>query len=80
MFPRYKRNILATNMKTVLDIAVYFQEQGYKEMKMVVGSDRVAEFNKLLTTYNGKDARHGFYDFDNIQVISAGDETQTQKA
>ena len=73
MFPRYKRNILATNMKTVLDIAVYFQEQGYKEMKMVVGSDRVAEFNKLLTTYNGKDARHGFYDFDNIQVISAGD-------
>ena len=73
MFPRYKRNILATNMKTVLDIAVYFHEQGYKELNMVVGSDRVAEFKKLLTTYNGKDARHGFYDFDNIQIFSAGD-------
>ena len=73
MFPRYKRNILATNMKTVLDIAVYFHEQGYKELNMVVGSDRVAEFKKLLTTYNGKDARHGFYDFDTIQIFSAGD-------
>ena len=74
MFPKHKRNIVANNkLKTALDIAVYFHEQGYKELNMVVGSDRVAEFQKLLKTYNGQEKRHGFYDFDNIQVFSAGD-------
>ena len=74
MFPKHKRNIVANNkLKTALDIAVYFHEQGYKELNMVVGSDRVAEFQKLLKTYNGLEKRQGFYDFDNIQVFSAGD-------
>ena len=40
---------------------------------MVVGSDRVDEFDKLLNNYNGEQARHGFYGFDDIKVISAGD-------
>ena len=74
MFPKHKRNIIANNkLKTVLDIAVYFHEQGYVELNMVVGSDRVAEFKKLLTTYNGQEKRHGFYDFDTIQIFSAGE-------
>jgi len=74
MFPKHKRNIIANNkLKTVLDIAVYFHQQGYKELNMVVGSDRVAEFKKLLTTYNGQEKRHGFYDFDTIQIFSAGE-------
>ena len=74
MFPKHKRNIIANNkLKTVLDIAVYFHQQGYVELNMVVGSDRVAEFKKLLTTYNGQEKRHGFYDFDTIQIFSAGE-------
>ena len=74
MFPKHKRNIIANNkLKTVLYIAVYFHEQGYVELNMVVGSDRVAEFKKLLTTYNGQEKRHGFYDFDTIQIFSAGE-------
>ena len=36
---------------------------------MVVGSDRVQDFKKLLQTYNGEE-KHGFYDFDNIDVVS----------
>ena len=40
---------------------------------MVVGSDRVNEFNKLLSAYNGVDARHGKYDYKTIEVVSAGD-------
>ena len=40
---------------------------------MVVGSDRVQDFKKILITYNGVDKRHGFYDFENIEVISAGE-------
>ena len=74
MFPQHKRNITAkTNLKTVLDIAVYLHDMGYKELNMVVGSDRVIEFKKLLNTYNGQEKRHGFYDFDSIEVFSAGD-------
>ena len=74
MFPKHKRNIIANNkLKTVLDIAVYFHQQGYVELNMVVGSDRVAEFKKLLTTYNGQEKRHGFYDFDTINIFSAGE-------
>ena len=40
---------------------------------MVVGSDRVQDFKKLLQTYNGEEKKHGFYDFDNIDVVSAGE-------
>ena len=40
---------------------------------MVVGSDRVDEFDNLLNKYNGEEGRHGFYGFDNIEVVSAGE-------
>ena len=41
---------------------------------MVAGSDRVKEFQSLLTTYNGVGGkRHGFYKFDMIDVVSAGE-------
>ena len=40
---------------------------------MVVGSDRVTEFETLLNKYNGTEARHGYYGFDNIEVVSAGE-------
>ena len=43
-------------------------------MTMVVGSDRIKEFQKLLKNYNAVKGRHGFYDFkDGIEVISAGE-------
>ena len=42
---------------------------------MVAGSDRVAEFTKLLTTYNGQPDKKGniLYDFDSVKVVSAGE-------
>ena len=43
-------------------------EEGYTDIIMVVGSDRVNEFSTLLKKYNGK----GDYDFDSINVVSAG--------
>ena len=39
---------------------------------MVVGSDRVREFDVLLNKYNGKKGRHGLYNFQRINVASAG--------
>ena len=41
---------------------------------MVAGSDRVKEFQTLLSTYNGVGGkRHGFYKFDTVDVVSAGE-------
>tara|TARA_B100001113_G_scaffold198122_1_gene162294 strand:- start:435 stop:1346 length:912 start_codon:yes stop_codon:yes gene_type:complete len=40
---------------------------------MVVGSDRVREFETILNKYNDVQSRHGYYNFDNINVLSAGE-------
>ena len=44
-------------------------DRKYDKIAMIVGSDRVEEFQKLLHVYNGRD-----YDFDHIDIISAGDQ------
>ena len=74
MFPKYGRNIILNKkIINVFNILVDLYDQGFKEVTMVVGSDRVPEFKKLMGQYNGKKARHGFYDFEVINTVSAGD-------
>ena len=74
MFPKYGRNIIFNKkIINVFNILVDLYDQGFREVTMVVGSDRVPEFKKLMGQYNGKKARHGFYDFETINTISAGD-------
>jgi hypothetical protein len=51
-------------------VALY--DQGYKSVTMVVGDDRITEFDVLLNKYNGQKARHGFYNFKSIKIVSAG--------
>ena len=74
MFPKYARSIMINNkVRTAIDAAVILYDQGYRNLVMVVGSDRVTEFDVPLQKYNGKAARHGFYNFKSIKVISAGE-------
>ena len=74
MFPKHARSIMSKNkIRNVFDIAVALHNEGFKNISMVVGSDRVREFDVLLNKYNGKKARHGLYNFNKINVISAGD-------
>ena len=74
MFPRYAKNIKADkNARTAIEIAVKLYKEGFHAINMVVGSDRVKEFQTLLDRYNGVEARHGYYGFDDIRVISAGE-------
>ena len=73
MFPKYKKNIKVSRARNVFDIAVELHNKGHKAIVMVVGSDRVDEFANLLDKYNGVDGRHGFYGFDDIKVVSAGE-------
>ena len=59
--------VVKSSAKTIIQVAAQLQRQ-YKNMVLVVGSDRVGEFRTLLNKYNGKD-----YTFDSIEVISAGE-------
>ena len=73
MLPKYKRNIVASKARNIFEIATELHNKGHRAIVMVVGSDRVDEFDDLLNKYNGEDSRHGFYGFDNIEVVSAGE-------
>ena len=73
MFPKHKENIITSTGKTALEIASELHDKKYTNLVMVVGSDRVKEFQSLLDRYNGDDKVHGFYDFDTIKVVSAGE-------
>ena len=74
MFPKYGRNIIFNKkVVNVFDILVDLYNQGFQKVTMVVGSDRVPEFRKLMSKYNGVKARHGFYEFDTINTVSAGE-------
>ena len=74
MFPKSAKNIMANKkIRMVFDIAVELHNKGHRSIVMVVGSDRVAEFDGLLNKYNGVNGRHGYYGFDNIEVVSAGE-------
>jgi len=59
--------VIQSNAKQVFQIAAELEKSGYDEIIMVVGSDRVKEFQTILNKYNGKD-----YNFDSIKVVSAG--------
>jgi len=73
MFSGYRRNIVKSTGKDALEIAGELHKKKYTNLVMVVGSDRVKNFQTILDRYNGEDNKHGFYDFDKIEVISAGE-------
>ncbi len=73
MFRKYARNIITSKSRNVFEIAVELHNKGHRAVVMVVGSDRVQEFDRLLNQYNGVEGKHGYYGFDDIRVVSAGE-------
>ena len=73
MFPRHARKIVINTTNMILDICTELHNQGITEIFMVVGSDRVREFETIINKYNNVKSRHGFYNFDNVNVVSAGE-------
>ena len=73
MFPTHARNIELNPTNMVLDLATNLYNKGYSDVTMVVGSDRVREFEGILKKYNDVNSRHGYYNFDSIKVVSAGE-------
>ncbi len=74
MFPKHRRSIMKTDVRTAFEaVSELHSMKKYSKIVMVVGSDRVKEFNTVLNKYNDVEGRHGYYRFDDIDVISAGE-------
>ena len=69
MFPAHSERIVNDNAnRTIFDVLKKAHNDGYTNVRIVGGSDRVKEFEKLSNNYNGQ-----LYAFDAIEVVSAGD-------
>tara|TARA_B100000900_G_scaffold416272_1_gene450868 strand:+ start:5473 stop:9078 length:3606 start_codon:yes stop_codon:yes gene_type:complete len=54
--------------KQIFQILPEIEKEGFTDIIMVVGSDRIKEFDRVLQKYNGKD-----YNFNSIKTVSSGD-------
>ena len=72
-------DVQKADAKTVFDVVTNLHDQGYEHIQMVVGSDRIREFDAVLNKYNGIKARHGYYNFKTIKVVSAGERDPDSK-
>ena len=69
MFPQHSERIMNdANTRTIFDVLKKAHNDGYTNVRIVGGADRVKEFDKLANNYNGN-----LYAFDNIETVSAGD-------
>ena len=67
-YPDHANSIVDNpDMRTIFDVLTALDADGYSSVNIVVGGDRVSEFNSLATKYNGD-----LYTFDEIKVTSAG--------
>jgi hypothetical protein len=74
MFPKYARNIMYTpKIRTMFDLMSTLYKEGFTNVTIVAGSDRVTEYEVTLNRYNNKKGKHGFYNFDGgVNAVSAG--------
>ena len=69
MFPQHSERIINDGAnRTIFDVLKKAHNDGYTNVRIVAGQDRVKEFDKLSQNYNGK-----LYQFDNMEVLSSGD-------
>ena len=69
MFPGHGERIVNDPAnRTIFDVLKKAHMDGYANVRIIGGGDRVKEFEKLSGSYNGK-----LYAFDNVEVRSAGD-------
>ena len=69
MFPTHSERIVNdAGNKTIFDVLKKAHNDGYTNVRIVGGSDRVKEFEKLSNNYNGQ-----LYAFDAIEVVSSGE-------
>ncbi len=68
MFNKYSDYILdSEDSRTIFDILTSISQDGYSEVNIIVGQDRLGEFQNLIHKAQGEQ-----YQFDNIEVIPSG--------
>ena len=74
LFPDQASHIVyAPELKTIMQVAEWLYNAGYRAVTFAAGSDRLDSFKKLLTDYNGKEGGNVYYKFDSINFVSSGD-------
>ena len=69
MFPQHSERIVNDGAnRTIFDVLKKAHNDGYTNVRIIAGQDRVKEFDKLSQNYNGQ-----LYQFDNMEVVSSGD-------
>jgi hypothetical protein len=71
-FPGVNVTTSSPESPSLLHHVSQLHSKGVKNLHLVVGQDRVKQFQDLLQKYNGQEAAHGYFNFDNITVHSAG--------
>ena len=68
MFPQHSERIINdTGNRTIFDVLKKAHNDGYANVRIVAGDDRVKEFDKLSQNYNGQ-----LYEFEALETISSG--------
>ena len=67
LYPGVKFKPATGNTRTFMEVLSNDLNKKYSDVYMIGGSDRVEEFKRLITKYNGQS-----YDFDKTEVMSAG--------
>jgi len=68
MFPNHSERIVNDPQNnTIFDVLKKAHNDGYANVRIVAGDDRVKEFDKLSQNYNGQ-----LYQFDTLETISSG--------
>jgi RimK family alpha-L-glutamate ligase len=60
------------SIRTIFDAIGYLADQGYKEITVVVGGDRVDEFEKTIRPYVNHPDPDKSFDLNSFKVVSAG--------
>ena len=69
MFPDYADSIVDDKgAKTIFNVLTGANEEGHNNMIIMVGQDRLGEFQGLSHKYNGD-----LYNYDQLEVVSAGE-------
>ena len=69
MFPQHSERIVNDGAnRTIFDVLKKAHNDGYTNVRIIAGQDRVKEFDKLSQNYNGQ-----LYQFDNMEVVSSGE-------
>ena len=68
MFPNHSEKIVNDPQNnTIFDVLKKAHNDGYTNVRIVAGDDRVKEFDKLSQNYNGQ-----LYEFEGLETISSG--------